>query len=985
VHLLGFEFPTTAAKSKREIEDDAPTHASMKDGTKPVDRRAPSTDQKKTRRAQQAKTADSKMASYYLFNDDDEPVAGPYETWDAAESALNTARAYDEQAQYIAAGPDDPEDDPSFEHLGAKSATTYVQVPEDSGWNTSTGQGGLDRPYSRTTLNVYKLVDEPNEWGGRGRVVSHPEWDGLEFDSPEEARQFQIDKGLVVPYTKELGDAAIERLRMKDRLRRGEASRRTAYNWTRAEQTLNDGSKRDIFTLSNYLYTATISPHQPELGVTTGWSWTATYNEDASRAMKMGRPGEVAGSGYNLPTIDDAKRAALEFIGVENDNPIVSSKTSELGEPAREQCPRCGSAQMSASTGYCPQCGYRKTSMKESSMNDVQREGEILESLAHAGTIPEQAVLVAELNDIRDRRAQVASLGREIELGDAIVSESMTPVLAHSMHTADTDWVGEAEEHPGFDDNDMLTEATLWFQRTSPEVLSDRDEFAQQAMGYAHRFTSGLGLDAPAAKRTFLDHVGHLHRLAENESGNAESALPEQVPLDGHDDVLDNFQPPVAPENAGVSTEDISSQRATVVQENAQEQPETGGSAAPPIADPSGKAVSGLPNVNSAKVDLQVVAKHYNLDPDELFFEGVDHTAGTPTGDNADAVSSLPDEPTGDKVDKTMWPWEEEMEAPNPSGAADVAGVHTPGQSEADYPQPKSSALQVEARVCSHCLNGNHSGTNGTPGCSSKSCSCSCGYKGNPPGDASTSYAGERKDWTDTRKKRSSLQSMAVFENHSDEPLSCLGCGEMIPPRYGHRHEAGGGLDNLGDAKAPPFGKDDDDDDEKKEARRVVADEGQTCEVCGHPIERDPSGEEPRTWHHSDGEKHDHEAKPKSGGDSKESHLVTAYWYCNTHNVAVGDGNRDTHAGCKLEERKSAESAGRYSPVPGEPFRFLEEPKHSPEHHEYKRVFPNGVPMKDEDLNDEQREFLKRKKPMASLSPQQQAFRDRVQAALKVH
>ena len=44
---------------------------------------------------------------------------------------------------------------------------------------------------------------------------------------------------------------------------------------------------------------------------------------------------------------------------------------------------------------------------------------------------------------------------------------------------------------------------------------------------------------------------------------------------------------------------------------------------------------------------------------------------------------------------------------------------------------------------------------------------------------------------------------------------------------------------------------------------------GQTCEVCGASIERDPAGEEPRTWHHNDGDKHDHEAKP-SGGD-KES------------------------------------------------------------------------------------------------------------------
>ncbi len=46
---------------------------------------------------------------------------------------------------------------------------------------------------------------------------------------------------------------------------------------------------------------------------------------------------------------------------------------------------------------------------------------------------------------------------------------------------------------------------------------------------------------------------------------------------------------------------------------------------------------------------------------------------------------------------------------------------------------------------------------------------------------------------------------------------------------------------------------------------------GSTCSSCGDPIERDPAGEDPRTWHHTNGEKHDHEASPGGGSDSKES------------------------------------------------------------------------------------------------------------------
>lgn len=85
-----------------------------------------------------------------------------------------------------------------------------------------------------------------------------------------------------------------------------------------------------------------------------------------------------------------------------------------------------------------------------------------------------------------------------------------------------------------------------------------------------------------------------------------------------------------------------------------------------------------------------------------------------------------------------------------------------------------------------------------------------------------------------------------------------------------------------------------------KHALRTAA-EGQTCSVCGDKIAQDPNGEDPSTWHHDNGEKHDHEAKP-GGGESKESRRRTAarecqwtrvsepgeddgltWWECSTH------------------------------------------------------------------------------------------------------
>lgn len=58
----------------------------------------------------------------------------------------------------------------------------------------------------------------------------------------------------------------------------------------------------------------------------------------------------------------------------------------------------------------------------------------------------------------------------------------------------------------------------------------------------------------------------------------------------------------------------------------------------------------------------------------------------------------------------------------------------------------------------------------------------------------------------------------------------------------------------------------------KKSESARIASEGNTCSVCGDKIAKDPSGEDNSTWHHDNGEKHDHEAKP--GGSTEASRKV---------------------------------------------------------------------------------------------------------------
>lgn len=89
---------------------------------------------------------------------------------------------------------------------------------------------------------------------------------------------------------------------------------------------------------------------------------------------------------------------------------------------------------------------------------------------------------------------------------------------------------------------------------------------------------------------------------------------------------------------------------------------------------------------------------------------------------------------------------------------------------------------------------------------------------------------------------------------------------------------------------------------------------------------------------------------------------------------AYEDGWDDAEGGPRTaSHRKQAGDEGRYSPVPGDPFRWIDPPQHSPAYRKFREVFPNGVPMRDEDLTDEQRAFLESGRAWSS---RKQAARD---------
>lgn len=270
--------------------------------------------------------------------------------------------------------------------------------------------------------------------------------------------------------------------------------------------------------------------------------------------------------------------------------PAYASKTAGSTWAEDHICPECGSddvhfndnedsdlAVASESWASCADCGWTgseddliKTSKRSPSMN---REAQILQAMAKA-SLDEQRALALELDQIRRQAARRRQDERDLDLADAVVRDHLTPVMAFSRSTAATDWLDEvvASDFDAEPDTDvhqaMKAQATLWFRKVSSEVKADREEFAEQAMGMARRHAGAYGERAQMARRSFLDHVAHLHRVAESgsdlkadESGQGQSGLdqaadnpPDPEPFDA------DFWPDIDAE--------VSSERAPNIQEN---------------------------------------------------------------------------------------------------------------------------------------------------------------------------------------------------------------------------------------------------------------------------------------------------------------------------------------------------------------------------------------------------------------------------------
>lgn len=163
-------------------------------------------------------------------------------------------------------------------------------------------------------------------------------------------------------------------------------------------------------------------------------------------------------------------------------------------------------------------------------------EADYLAAMAKA-TPNESMQLMGELEKLRAESNRKIQADKELDMSNAYIDDVMTPVAVHEHVTASTDWM-ETLTEPRFDNNyikqAMVAEASEWFNRTSPEVREDVEEFAEQAKGYARRVSSALGgYDGDFGYKTFMFTAGRL--LKQTEMTPYPAALPTDTrPIQHH-------------------------------------------------------------------------------------------------------------------------------------------------------------------------------------------------------------------------------------------------------------------------------------------------------------------------------------------------------------------------------------------------------------------------------------------------------------------
>ena len=631
--------------------------------------------------------------------------------------------------------------------------------------------------------------------------------------------------------------------------------------------------------------------------------------------------------------------------------------------------------------------GRKDTRMKRS-------EADILTAMAKA-SYTEQQRLMRDLETLRAERTASCRATLELDLSREAVEAHLTPTVSHQRHTAATDWLaGLSLEDEDRMSQRMRAEAALWLRAVSPDVLADRQEFTVQAVGMASRCASAYA-DMDLARAEFLTEVQRLAGITAAKSRNCENG--------NHSDCG----------GCGCSCHNKSKGYSGACQDKDH--------AACKMDDctcschkKSGGRTAGWKEAPKQSFTNEGGEAPLSMMTDADLDENIAFWQSPPDWmDAAQAAASLSDY-QGEKNRRAGMPgdywWMDPHGAPPSRGGSksrrQAKTVKCPECRKTITPDMPEYESVADGAQCLECFENDpetiwerengyaeasrqaRSWGHRTAGGDIKVDQSGLGGSGLPlertvaenPATfdedfwSDPSGVAQIKDGDDDEDDRPFLDVGASRRGAADESGQGVSGLPTVEERgeqvrvlcaQGHTWQAKLGSEgNCPECGKPaiandvyaygPF-------DKKKSSRHVTAD---NCSVCGDSIEKDPANEDPNTWHHNNGEKHDHEAKPGGDdGDSKEgaynplsdpqspynnpdkgphagvptdlfpeggvplhgdltpeqeawlksrkrsSRHVEAARYCKTHQVWIGPGNAANHdEACKIETRKKEAS-----------------------------------------------------------------------------
>jgi hypothetical protein len=238
----------------------------------------------------------------------------------------------------------------------------------------------------------------------------------------------------------------------------------------------------------------------------------------------------------------------------------------------------------------------RAGAQEENSMPSPERS-ELLKRIESATNLDDQLKLVGQLHEYDRKARRTAALDREADLADTSIRQAFAPIIsATARGTTASDWLDTEVADEPFDHGRMVAEAALWFSNVPDFVKADKDEFEEQAFGKARQVAASLGGQAQTAEGIFVGYATFLRTQATVvEAASGLDQIQQTTAPDGvtqkatplPPDVFDNFAPPVADINTGVTgTED--SNQAPAIQMSQQ----GGGNSSPEV--PGGHSETGV-------------------------------------------------------------------------------------------------------------------------------------------------------------------------------------------------------------------------------------------------------------------------------------------------------------------------------------------------------------------------------------------------------